>query len=99
MLLQCVDLAPARSRIAALWNQTFLCYPELRSVVEACFAPNIDEEKSMQFLLDCSTLPEVILLWQQQWDWTMDKLFYLTRSYCYSVHKARLRILGKWQKF
>ena len=90
---------PARARISALYDHTLSSFPVLSLVVISCFAPTHDEEKSVQFLLDCSTLPEVIALRQNQGDWVLDKLFYLTRTYCYSMHKARLRILGKWQKF
>ena len=51
---------------------------------------------SIQFLLDCTVLPDVIILHQQHGRVVHDSLLYLTRTYCFSVYKARSKLLGKW---
>ena len=49
-----------------------------------------------QFLLDCSTIPEVIRLVQEQGKAYQSHLFKVTRTWCYSLHRERLKILGRW---
>ena len=95
ILVECVDLAPARQRVIKLWSTYLRDHPELLQVIK-CYTVG---EKSLQFpqlLLDCTVLPEVITLVQQYGSCVHDSLLYLTRSFCFSVHKARLRLLGKW---
>ena len=52
--------------------------------------------KLMQLLLDCSVLPEVIKAAQIHGVHVYYDLFYLSRSWCFSLHRARLKRLGKW---
>ena len=96
LLLYCEDLLPARVRIASLWTKTLSEKPTLIPIVEKYFSLCQDQHLVLQFLLDCSVLPDVIKAQQVEGSWVLDTLFYLTRSFCFSVHKARLRILGKW---
>ena len=49
-----------------------------------------------QFLIDCSCIPEVILNSQLYGNTLLNKLFYVTRIWCYSLHRARARLLGRW---
>ena len=51
---------------------------------------------SPQFLLDCSCLPEVVMAVQQQGDQVLRHLFRITRTWCYSLHRSRLKLLGRW---
>ena len=50
----------------------------------------------MQFLLDASTHPTVISLTQLYGPNILQKVFHLTRSWCFAVHKERAKILGRW---
>ena len=95
-LLHCEDLVPARVRVASLWSKTLLGKPCLLPIVEKYFSLCEDENLVIQFLLECSTLPEVVKVQQIEGSWILDTLFYLTRTFCFSMHKARLRLLGKW---
>ena len=54
------------------------------------------KDQIVQFLLDCSVLSDVISLRQRFGMVVYDSLFHLTRSYCFSLHKSRLKLLGKW---
>ena len=53
-------------------------------------------QKMMQFLLDCSVLPEVISGAQNYGKQIYDDLFYLSRTWCFSVHRERMKRLCKW---
>ena len=50
----------------------------------------------MQFLVDCSVIPDVIRAAQCFGDHIYSDLFYLSRTWCYVIHKARLKRLCKW---
>ena len=52
--------------------------------------------KMMQFLVDSSALPEVIHAVQLYGESILKDLFYLSRTWCFSLHRLRMRRLGKW---
>ena len=54
-----------------------------------------DEELFVQFLLDCSVLPPVISAAQLDKE-VLPLLFKITRTWCYSLHRTRLKLLGRW---
>ena len=53
---------------------------------------------TVQSLLDCSTIPEVISETQQIGPLILEELFRYTRAWCYSIHKSRLKLQGRWTK-
>ena len=54
-----------------------------------------DESTKVQFILDCSVLPQVIRA--SQFDKNiLALLFRFTRTYCYSLHRTRLKLLNRW---
>ena len=50
----------------------------------------------MQFILDCSVLPEVITATQQHGIIVLNILFKATRTYCYSMYRERMKRLDMW---
>ena len=50
-----------------------------------------------QFLLDCSTIPEVIKTCDVFGRSVLNELFNVTRTWVYTLHKDRLRKLGRWR--
>ena len=50
----------------------------------------------MQFLLDCSPIPLVIHLAQLHGDQIFNDLFYLSRTWCFAIHRERMKRLGRW---
>ena len=52
--------------------------------------------KMMQFLVDSSALPEVIHAVQLYGERILRDLFNLSRTWCFSLHRLRMRRLGKW---
>ena len=51
------------------------------------------------FLLDCSSLADVISAVQTDGNEVLYILFHITRTFCYTLHKSRLKILGRWRNF
>ena len=54
-----------------------------------------DQELWVQFVLDCSVLRIVIAAAQKD-SALLGYLFSATRTYVYSLHKTRLKLLGRW---
>ena len=50
----------------------------------------------LQFILDPSIHPSVISMNQLYGQETLKVVFYLTRTWCYSVHKERSKLQGRW---
>ena len=50
----------------------------------------------MQLLLDCSVLPEVIRAVQVHGEKVFSDIFFLSRIWCFSIHRERMKRLGKW---
>ena len=48
----------------------------------------------LQFLLDASVLPETRSLIQSIGDGILYQIFSLTRSWCYSIHRERLKLIN-----
>lgn len=48
----------------------------------------------VQFLVDPSVLPLVITLRQEYGEEAVSSILYLTRTYCHTLHKSRLKMLG-----
>ena len=46
----------------------------------------------MQFVLDCTAIPLV----NQCDSESLNTLLKITRAYCYSIHRERLKILNRW---
>ena len=56
----------------------------------------LQNEQFTQFLVDCSCLPEVIRLYQSEGPWVLHHFYRVSRTWCYTLHRARLQILGRW---
>ena len=59
------------------------------------FAMSSDIGTQAQFLIDCSVLPFVITAAQEDKN-ILAVLFKVTRTWCYSLHRTRLKLLGRW---
>ena len=49
-----------------------------------------------QFLLDCSSIPKIISLVQLYGSQVLSFIFDISRTWVYSIHRERLRRLGRW---
>ena len=95
IILECEDLSLARQSVYALWADYLRNKPYLFLIVRRYTLECSDIER-MQFILDCTILPDVIALYQWLGKMVHDSLFYLTRSLCYSIEKTRSKLLGRW---
>ena len=69
--------------------------PVLKPIVES-YLFSEDETLLMQFLMDCSVLPLVITTYQEYGAIIHQDLFRISRTWCRSVHVARLKALGRY---
>ena len=52
-----------------------------------------------QFLLDCSTIPDVISASQSLGEaFVHNHLFYISRIWVYAIHRERLKKFGMWKQ-
>ena len=65
ILTECVDLAPARQRVFNMWADYIRDKPFLLPIIRK-FTVLCTTTEQVQFILDCSVLPDVITLWQKQ---------------------------------
>ena len=54
-----------------------------------------EQEHWVQFVLDCSVLPSVVEASRADAS-VLPLLFKITRTWCYSLHRTRLKLLGRW---
>ena len=94
ILLVCPALTDARSHVTAIWNKSSSKSPVLLKLLQAQNTKSPD--KIVRFLLDCASVPIVIEAVQEHGTNILEKLFYLTRLWTYSVHRQRLKLLGRF---
>ena len=60
------------------------------------FLGSSETTNSVQFLLDPTTIPEVIRASQIHGDYVINDILYLGRTWCFSLHRERLKRLCLW---
>ena len=94
ILLYCPSLSKTRASLAKFTLDYSRDQPHIQSILLTYTNPT--NPLFVQFLLDCSVIPEVISLTQVHGKDTLFKLFKVTRAWCYSLHRNRLKLLGRW---
>ena len=93
ILLECENLESTQMGVIHSWLKT-----EQAAILNIALE-SLREDLIVQFLLDCSVIPSIIVLTQSiDRDTVQSALFKLTRTYCYSLHKERHKLLGLWEK-
>ena len=94
ILLDCQAYNDQKRSLYSLWLSTK--NPIIYQLVLEAFSS--DKSYLLQFILDCSVLPSVIRATQIRAtkQAILNELFYLTRTWCFSVHKQRMKNLGRW---
>ena len=92
ILIHCKAYHSTRENLLSLW----LNHPNslILNLVQNALSSSTDH--LLQFIIDCSVLPEVISAKQLYGTYVLDQLFYLTRTWCFSIHKQRMKMLGRW---
>jgi hypothetical protein len=95
ILKHCSGLAPVREKLVSFTIKHCKSVPAAISELVLTFT-NPTNPMFCQFLLDCSCLPEVIGAVQLHGHAVLHHLFSITRAWVYSLHKARMKLLGRW---
>ena len=99
LLICCPYYEHTRERIRKLWLSTPNPFIH-QIVVQALTGPVSD---LLQFLLDASVTPSVITLSQVMGMDILRCIFHLTRTWCYALHRERLKMQGhfnfNWQLY
>ena len=93
LLLHCTALQDPRKKMIQLSLEVAKDTPVLGDLIQDVLY-NPDNNQLMQLLLDCSVLPSVITLTQTYGQDLLQPLFYISRNWCYSIHRKRMNLLG-----
>ena len=93
ILITCPVLENKRTALKSDWIRRESECP-LGNLIKDVFT--WDPEEQTAFLLDPLTNPIIISLTQNYGCIITEKICYLTRTFCFSLHRERLIILGRW---
>ena len=93
LLLFCPALSHTRVKLLDLFSRVSLEHHAIASIVNSVFTkPN--HSALLQLLLDCTTMPDVILATQVYGDHVQNRLLYLGRTWCYNIHRERMKLMN-----
>ena len=95
-LLFCPALSQARSKVVSLVEKVAAESDLIGNIFEKVFN-NQTPEHIVQFILDCSSFPDIILLEQSGNISLVCRIFHVCRTWCYSLHRSRMNKLGLFQ--
>ena len=93
LLLYCPALSDTRDKMLRLCQAVASEHEHLHFIISSVLSSQ-SEATVMQFLLDCSPFPAVVYLKQDSLSPLLERLFYVTRTWCYSMHRSRMTKLG-----
>ena len=95
LLNTCIALQPTREKLHKFTHKYCSDHPNIIGLVsELC---NQSSPDFCQFLLDCSAIPKVqVFANQNENSDIFNHLFHISRTWVYTLHKNRLKILGRW---
>ena len=94
----CPALDIARHKLCNFTESYCISHPDISNIVSKYCTP--ESHLFTQFLIDCSTIPEVIIAVQKsQQNVLITHIFNITRIWCYTLHRERMKILGHWRNF
>ena len=88
--LHCPHYTPSRLKLRRLWSSS--PNPLISELI--CEILESTPSTLVQFILDASVHPKVILLVQLYGQDILYPIFHLTRTWCYTMHRQRSRLLG-----
>ena len=93
IMLVCTSLSETRAKLFSLSSEIVAEHEALAEIITHIFCSNI-QSSVMQLLLDCTAIPEVVSAVQVYGPVIRDRLLYLGRTWCYSIHRERMNQLG-----
>ena len=94
ILSSCGALNSARIKLMKFTREYSQTIPSIAHLITNLCTPSSPD--FCQFLIDCSTIPAVILATQTQGPKVLHHLFHVTRTWVYSLHRERMKLLGRW---
>ena len=94
MLATCNGLSLKRADLILYWKQQTEENHHLQLLTQTMLGAPVTD--FVQFVLDPSVVPMVILDCQQEL-YTINDVFALTRTFCYGLHRRRQPLLGKFK--
>ena len=96
ILQQCPGLFSARNKLLDFTSKYCSSLPTdiSKLILELCHP---DHPAFVKFLLDCSSLPQVIFLVQSSSTASFTAFFDVSRMWIYVLHRERLKRLGQWK--
>ena len=94
ILVHCPRLSPVREKLVRFTIDYCKVFPAITDIITTLCIPT--NANFVPFLLDCSVLPEVILATQVFGSDVLYHLFHVTRTWVYTLHRTRLKLLGRW---
>ena len=93
LLLLCDTLNCKRTELYTYWEEYSKTNTHLSQLI--CDMKTKPTHNQVQFLLDASVVPEVIRGVQENL-FSLEDILTLTRTFCYSIHRKRLILLGRF---
>ena len=93
-LVICPSLASRNDVLFEYWDKISVTSPHFYEILRRIKKTN--PEHFLQFVLDCSAVPKVIAATQAHGESIYSILYKATRTYCYSMYRARLKLLNQW---
>ena len=94
LLLDCPSLANKRQALYELAQSICNEHVAIHNVIAHTVLEPKSPINTMQLLLDCTVIPEVIRYSQIFGPMITSRLLYLGRTWCYSIHRERMNLLG-----
>ena len=92
ILVHCQAYSTTRDKLTRLWLSS--PNPKVQELASQALAS--PPAYLIQFILDCSVIPLVITATQHDGTDILDSLFHLTRTWCFAIHRERMKIYGRW---
>ena len=92
ILIQCSAYSDCKRKLYSLWLSA--TNPVVYKLVLEAFSS--ETSYLLQFILDCSVLPTVIAATQRHDFIVLKELFHFTRTWCFTIHRQRMKMLGRW---
>ena len=95
LLTDCSTLSTRRTILFEYWDIIASKNPLCINIINTIKSG--PQDQLLQFILDCSTIPDVIRLVESNGEEVLTPLFKMSRTFCYSIHRERLKILNRWR--
>ena len=95
LLVQCPVLDESRKQLRLKLSTNDDISDTVKSLINDSFH---SVKTTTQMLLDCTAIPATIAAKQTEGPSVIQQIFRFTRSWCYTIHKTRLKLLGRWHK-